>query len=602
MSDQLEPYFGQGRVILEVPQLHVKTFKSALEQSGQLDRTTRITLAMSKQAIAATTRVPEPQDEDTIGEPVSDPLKDKTVTSTPTALTEDPKPCVQFPVLKFDVVSGQYVDPAVQSIGAVEEQRMHIPTTISYSSDGIAVDDTSRNRYNHELKSRILEGLGLSHLSQEISLSAQPVSTSLTAPSLNKSPLQRALRGALEALSQSTLTTRELTVDELVSSFPDSYSVYKPMLLLPHNAFASKAWTALLSIHAVDSESLRPVWQQIAEAVGTTHVAINSPIPLQTSAEPATGHQSMEPSVQENILRSPVNLTPVYGDFGPSPTSQSLSTPTEADFKSALWVTTTQNGIHQTWAPRYTMFSRGNIREKTRLLNLPSVTMDFNVPSAIVDLYAGIGYFAFSYKKGGARKANGIKKILCWEINPWSVEGLRRGVELNGWTCKSWSKKQIQDSEADWEAWRRELEKQGEGKGNDEDFWIFETSNNHAASFVQHMTTPDPPLIPPIRHINLGLLPSSALSWRTAVQTLDFRCGGWIHAHENVRETDIESRAREIEAEFQELWNEWEEERRGEELGKSRGRKVKVEHVERVKMYAPGVVHCVFDVYVQEAS
>src|SRR5690606_6675835 len=42
-----------------------------------------------------------------------------------------------------------------------------------------------------------------------------------------------------------------------------------------------------------------------------------------------------------------------------------------------------------------------------------------------VDLYAGIGYFAFSYARLGLR-------VLCWEVNPWSVEGLRRGAEANG--------------------------------------------------------------------------------------------------------------------------------------------------------------------------
>ena len=42
--------------------------------------------------------------------------------------------------------------------------------------------------------------------------------------------------------------------------------------------------------------------------------------------------------------------------------------------------------------------------------------------SVLWDLYAGIGYFAFSYAKAG------VGKVLCWEINPWSVDGLRRGA------------------------------------------------------------------------------------------------------------------------------------------------------------------------------
>ncbi|EER40776.1 conserved hypothetical protein [Histoplasma capsulatum H143] len=41
-----------------------------------------------------------------------------------------------------------------------------------------------------------------------------------------------------------------------------------------------------------------------------------------------------------------------------------------------------------------------------------------------------------------------------------------------------------------------------------------------------------------IRHVNLGLLPSSKPSWEGAVKVLDTEAGGWIHVHENV---DIKS-------------------------------------------------------------
>ena len=133
----------------------------------------------------------------------------------------------------------------------------------------------------------------------------------------------------------------------------------------------------------------------------------------------------------ENILRSPVNLTPLYGDFGSTPTPQTISNPTATDFANALWVTARQNGIWQTWAPLYTMFSRGNVREKARILNLPTLTTGLDTASAAVDLYAGIGYFAFSYRKSSQALEKGIKQVLCWEINPWSVEGLRRGAEMN---------------------------------------------------------------------------------------------------------------------------------------------------------------------------
>ncbi|KAF1846770.1 uncharacterized protein K460DRAFT_129921 [Cucurbitaria berberidis CBS 394.84] len=700
MSDQPREESAQRRVVLEVPKAHVKTVKSALEKFGQLDRTRRIAPGTKRDSIAAIPGAPGKQQLDARDDIHSDLLQDSIATSTPGTLPEDaaatsqfpvlkfdpgsgqyvdpavlrqedqriiavedpsatpqfptlkfdpvsgqyadpavlqrkdqsieavkdPSAPVQFPALKFDPISGQYVDPVVlqqedqsidvpvlkfdpvsgqyvdpavlrqedQSIEAAEEHCMRIPTTIPYALDGHIKDDTSQNRQEDELKSKVLKKLALGYLFNDISISHQVIPIDSLDPTLHKNPLQRALKEALEALPQSILMSRGLTVEGLVSSFPDSYSVYRPMLLLPHNAFASDAWNNFMSAHAANSDSLRPVWQRIAEAVGATHIAVNSPIPLQTSTKTAAAQDQIESQAQENFLRSPVNLAPIYGDFGPLPTPQTLSSPNEADFKNALWVTTIQNGIHQTWAPLYTMFSRGNVSEKTRLLTLPSVTMDFDVPSAAVDLYAGIGYFAFSYKKGGAGRKNGIEKILCWELNPWSVEGLRRGAEMNRWTCRIWGKNEMPVSQVDWETWRRELEK----RGDDEDFWIFQMSNEFAGGLIQHLTTPEPPLVLPIRHVNLGLLPSSTRSWRTAMRVLDIECGGWIHAHENVGVQDIESRSRELEDTFQGLL----EERGGKRLEKDGGKCVKLEHVERVKMYAPGVVHCVFDVYVPGAS
>jgi tRNA wybutosine-synthesizing protein 2 len=79
------------------------------------------------------------------------------------------------------------------------------------------------------------------------------------------------------------------------------------------------------------------------------------------------------------------------------------------------------------------------------------------------------------------------------------------------------------------------------------------------------------------------------------VRALDAEREGWIHAHENVGVHEMDERKDEVEKEFQRLVNEC---REGEE-GK---RTVRVEHVERVKMYAPGVVHAVFDVYISGAE
>jgi tRNA wybutosine-synthesizing protein 2 len=70
---------------------------------------------------------------------------------------------------------------------------------------------------------------------------------------------------------------------------------------------------------------------------------------------------------------------------------------------------------------------------------------------------------------------------------------------------------------------------------------------------------------------------------------LDTKRQGWIHVHENVNVKDVESMKNEVEKTFQDLLY---------TIDGGLERRVCVVHVERVKMYAPGVVHCVFDVCV----
>ena len=558
-------------VVLIVPGKHVKTVKTALEHFNKLDRSSKITPEVSDNSSATSdlgTSTSQPQDptQSSVlkfdlqrGEYVDPSVPAQRAQSGQTS-PEQAQNVDPFPILKFDLTTGEYVDPAVierrdQTKQKDQEPRMRIPTTISHPPEGGETED---------LKSRVLEGIGLSHLFDEISLSYQNRPRTTT-----KNPLHKAMQEALEKISETALAPLDLAVEALVSSLPDSYSVYKPMLLLPPGIMASESWKTLLSAHPVHSDILQSVWKNVAQAVGATHVAINSPIPLQSTT-----------TSQDNILRSPVNLAPVYGDFGPAPSTQTLSAPTASDFENALWVTTTQNCIHQTWAPLYTMFSRGNIREKTRILNLPSVATDYDVASSAVDMYAGIGYFAFSYKKAGAGRVRGIKRVLSWELNPWSVEGLRRGAKMNGWTCKVFKESDMSRMEAEWEAWKRDMQSQ------EEDFWIFQMSNEVAGPIIERLDA----FLPPVRHVNLGLLPSSRPSWSSAVSVIDASRGGWIHVHENVGVDDIDTRASEIETVFQTLLDEKET-----VLGK---RRAKREHVERVKMYAPGVVHCVFDIHV----
>jgi tRNA wybutosine-synthesizing protein 2 len=65
--------------------------------------------------------------------------------------------------------------------------------------------------------------------------------------------------------------------------------------------------------------------------------------------------------------------------------------------------------------------------------------------------------------------------------------------------------------------------------------------------------------------------------------------GGWIHAHENVAKKDIEDRKEKIVKTFKELIKTISNQKLVERWS------VDCEHVELVKSYAPGVMHCVFD-------
>ena len=348
---------------------------------------------------------------------------------------------------------------------------------------------------------------------------------------------------------------------DVVLSYSWTYMIYPPLLLLPPTTLSN-----LSSIFTLNDQSLPQdlhlLWYLLSRKFRTSHIALNAPI-LASASKRASVQGGGHP--ETNILRSPTGLAPVYGDFGPDLSMDHA--PTITDFSAAFWCTAQQNGIFQTWAPRYTMFSRGNISEKVRILSLKTLTKkqlrSQPEDTSAVDLYAGIGYFAFSYAKVG------VGKVLCWEINPWSVEGLRRGAKRNGWGIKY-----IKDGQAPNETI------------NEEDrLIVFQESNAHATRRIAAVKDS----IPPVRHVNCGLLPSSKDSWEVAVQVLD-PAGGWIHVHENIAKKDIEGRREEIVGIFSRLVmnhcvHESQEQWR-----------VDCEHIEQVKSYAPGVMHYVLDI------
>lgn len=366
------------------------------------------------------------------------------------------------------------------------------------------------------------------------------------------------------------------TVEDLVATAPRRWVVYLPMVLLPSGSFSEDWWDKTgLKLEATDIAHYKEdLWRRILDDVSKregkgslTHLAINAGIPLND-----------EGGEEENIIRTPSGLIMLYGDFGPALHPEYR--PTEEDFRAAFWVSTKQNGIVQVWAPRYTMFSRGNIKEKARLIEFHDSSISTKATAGAtpggrelaskrkrgreelskkvaVDLYAGIGYFVFSYVKAG------MKKVIGWELNPWSVEGLRRGAEANGWGVKV--VKEVEDFGDLWE--------------NDYKIIIFLEDNKMAEQRLKNADLSD------IMHVNCGLLPRSDGCWKMAFQLVQGE--GWLHLHENIGANDVKQRRTEVEKLFQRWTKEGSDDHNAE-----------VEHVEYVKTFAPDVWHCVLDLYI----
>jgi tRNA wybutosine-synthesizing protein 2 len=242
-------------------------------------------------------------------------------------------------------------------------------------------------------------------------------------------------------------------------------------------------------------------------------------------------------------------------------------------------------GILQIWAPLYTMFSRGNITEKARILGQGSVfegldegTLGEDVDGiSVVDMYAGIGYFVFSYLK------RGVKRVWGWEINGWSVEGLRRGCALNGWACKV---VQVQNDGTLSES----IPDLIDSLHDSDRVVLFHGDNKFAAHVMSEIKERMERRAAwnRIRHVNLGLLPSSSGAWSHACAMIDLQLGGWIHVHENVDVQHIDVKKQEIVTEIGRL--------RALAFPDAVQQPIECCHIEHVKTYAPGVMHCVFDI------
>ncbi|KAL0845606.1 hypothetical protein Bca101_018852 [Brassica carinata] len=152
----------------------------------------------------------------------------------------------------------------------------------------------------------------------------------------------------------------------------------------------------------------------------------------------------------------------------------------------------------------------------------------------VVDLFAGIGYFTLPFLVRAK-----AKMVYACEWNPHAIEALRHNVEAN-----------------------------------------FVSDRCIVLEGDNRITAPKGVA----DRVCLGLIPTSEGSWVTAIQALRPE-GGILHVHGNVKDSDVSSWAEHVSKSLR-------------EIARAEGRswEVTVEHLEKVKLYAPRIRHLVADV------
>jgi len=154
------------------------------------------------------------------------------------------------------------------------------------------------------------------------------------------------------------------------------------------------------------------------------------------------------------------------------------------------WAKRVENGVEYNWDASRSMFCAGNIPEKLRVAK-------FNCQNEIVvDLFAGIGYFTLPYLVHAKAKF-----VHACEWNTAAIEALSLNFKRN----------KIQEAR----------------------YKIHHGDNRKTCP--QDIAD----------RVNLGLIPSSEISYETAVRALKQSTGGWLHIHGTInRFKDLDSGGR----------------------------------------------------------
>lgn len=364
---------------------------------------------------------------------------------------------------------------------------------------------------------------------------------------------------------EETKSFAELLLDACggnASLVPKRWELYEDLVL-----FGENCWSEITSIGDIDSflsSNQHIDFARIAELFKCGHLAKKSRIPKSDELRrpaivPLYGAfwnmEKDELNTQKTVQEtSNSTIVPSEEEFKRLRTQQ----PSAADFTSAFWTKTLQNGVWYTWSPLFTMFCQGNISEKVRVAS-SGFQQSCQVnrggkKEKVLDLYAGIGYWAFIFLK----KCQ-VETIHACEWNPWSVEGLRRGAVKNKLSYKIMSR----DVSGDNDEKKTQL--------------VIYPGDNRTWGARLHNA---------FDRICLGLLPDSEAGWPIACAALDRENGGWMHVHVNLMEHEVEGWKTKLIDEFTRLFKEC----------SGNNWTTTIHHVECVKSFAPKVYHYVADV------
>ena len=163
-------------------------------------------------------------------------------------------------------------------------------------------------------------------------------------------------------------------IEKLMEDIPTSWERHGDLVVLPPRAFVSGEWKEVKR-RAVD------FWGTVAKALECNRLAQDSQISRD-------GFRSSSAV----LLRG-----------------------------SDPWVEHSDNGVRYVFDVTRIMFSSGNVTEKLRVA-------EFDCRGeVVVDMYAGIGYFTLPFLVHGRART-----VHACEWNPVAVEGLGRGLVLNG--------------------------------------------------------------------------------------------------------------------------------------------------------------------------